>query len=98
LTGNLYVTGVATDPLGACVINQVFVYTPDGNVVATTGFTGLHGPDAIVSNGNAVSPLYYVTNICGGSVSVFDKNGGTVILPTGAFSGLVQPTGVLVIP
>jgi DNA-binding beta-propeller fold protein YncE len=98
LTGNLYVTGVATDPLGACVINQVFVYTPDGNVVSTTGFTGLNGPDAIVSNGNAVAPLYYVTNICGGTVSVFDKNGGTVTLPTGAFTGLVQPTGVLVIP
>lgn len=98
LTGNLYITGVATDPLAGCVINQVFVYTPDGNVVATTGFTGLNGPDAIVSNGNAMAPLYYVTNICGGSVSLFDKNGEAVALPTGAFSSLVQPTGVLVIP
>lgn len=98
LTGNLYVTGVATDPLGACVVNQVFVYTPDGNTVVTSGFAGLNGPDAIVSNGNAVSPLYYVTNICGGNVSVFDRNGGPVALPLGAFGNLVQPTGVLVIP
>lgn len=98
LTGNLYVTGVATDALGACVVNQVFVYTPDGNTVVVSGFAGLNGPDAIVSNGHAVSPLYYVTNVCGGSVSVFDKNGGPVTLPAGAFGNLVQPTGVLVIP
>ena len=99
LTGNLYITGAASDGLGGCSVNQIFVYAPDGTAVSSAGgFPGLNGPDAIVSNGDAASPKYYVSNICGGTVSAFDRNGVPITLPAGAFANLVQPTGVLVVP
>jgi DNA-binding beta-propeller fold protein YncE len=98
LTGNLYITGAA-EGSGVCSVNQIFVYAPDGRTVSPTGgFPALNGPDAIMSNGNASSPIYYVSNICGGSVSTFDKNGTPIQLPVGAFSNLVEPTGLLVVP
>lgn len=98
LTGNLYVTGAASS-LAGCSVNQVFVYTPDGTAAAASGgFPGLNGPDAVASSGNAAAPRYYVTNICGGSVSVYDRNGSPVPMPAGAFGNLVQPTGALVVP
>jgi len=98
ITGNLYVTG-AFSSFGACSVNQVFVFTSDGTPVTTSGgFPGLNGPDSIVSSGNAVTPMYYVTNICGGTIGVFDKQGNPITMPAGAFANLVQPSGIVVVP
>jgi DNA-binding beta-propeller fold protein YncE len=98
-TGNLYVTATASAGFDVCVDNNIYVYTPDGvPVSAAGGFPGINGPDEIVSNGTAVGAMYYVANICGASITVYDQTGKLIPLQSGAFANLVQPAGVVVVP
>lgn len=98
VTGNLYVTNAESDGFGGCINSQINVFSPDGSPAAVSGgFPGLNGPDDIQSDGNAVSPTYYVANICGGTITTYDGQGNSKST-TGNFPGLTAPTGIVVVP
>ncbi len=81
VTGNIYVVNVGN--------NAMTVYDPDGNLLTTSGsFLGLNSPDQIVSDGNSLSPLYFVANLGtvsfgsylgDGQITVYDRSGNPAV-------------------
>ena len=86
--------------------NTITVYDPNGNLVSVSGnFPGLNSPDQIVSDGNPLSPVYFVANLGSlvfgsytgnGQVIAYDSSGKPVVF-TGGFPGLSAPAGVIVV-
>lgn len=100
----MYVTE-AEGLLGTCDVSGIAEFDLNGNALTPSGgFSTTDCPDSIalvpaVDSAGQGEELLYVTNIFGGSVTIYDQEGNDVTseVAPGGFAGLSAPEGIIVV-